>query len=276
MPVSQTYRDELNADTTLHSGGMIAWLYEQAGRAVIDNMMGSAVIDDDAFDVYITNFILANPQEEEEEDWTKHEIYVYQASEWFADTEIGDPNFPGPTVGDLYGVYLGLSTATNPDEYRKLNETLFANGWYGVGATVESLENQGANERAFANAVNSLVARNLSPIVQKEEDGYLVWDYSNLGTKPFTSHAGGEMRLTEDQINSMSSNAAQSVFGRAPNDQEKTMVSRMVRALEASGVHRPQGADVRAELRRAAPVEARTQDMSGVLQDFMSIVAAGG
>jgi hypothetical protein len=273
MPVSQAYRDELNADTTLHPGGMIAWMYELAGRAVVDNMMSSPIIDDDAFDVYITNFILANPQEEEEEDWTKHEIYVYQASEWFADTEIGDPNFPGSTVGDLYGVYLGLSTATNPDEYRKLNETLFANGWYGVGATVESLENQGANERAFANAVNSLVARNLSPIVQKEEDGYLVWDYSNLGTKPFTSHAGGEMRLTEDQINSMSDNAAQTVFGRAPSDQEKTMVLNLVRGLEASGVHRPGASDARAELRRGAPVEARTQDMSGVLQNFMSIVA---
>jgi len=273
MAVSQAYRDELNADTTFHSGGMIAWLYEVAGRAYIDNMMGSTVMDDDAFDVYLHNFILARPQEDEEEDWTKHEIYVYQASEWFADTEIGDPNFPGPTVGDLYGVYLGLSTATNPDEYRKLNETLFANGWYGVGATVESLENQGANERAFANAVNSLVARNLSPIVQKEEDGYLVWDYSNLGTKPFTSHADGEMRLTEDQINSMSDNAAQTVFGRAPSDQEKTMVLNLVRGLEASGVHRPGAADARAELRRGAPVEARTQDMSGVLQNFMSIVA---
>ena len=272
MAVSQAYRDELNADTTFHPGGMIAWLYEVAGRAHIDNMMGSSIMDDDAFDVYLHNFILARPQEEEE-DWTKHEIYVYQASEWFADTEIGDPNFPGPTVGDLYGVYLALSTATNPDEYRKLNETLFANGWYGVGATVESLENQGANEQAFASAVNSLVARGLSPIVQKEEDGYLVWDYSNLGTKPFTSHADGEMRLTKDQIDSMADNAAQTVFGRAPSDQEKTMVLNLVRGLEASGVHRPGASDARAELRRGAPVEARTQDMSGVLRNFMSIVA---
>jgi hypothetical protein len=273
MAVSQAYRDELNADTTFHPGGMIAWLYEVAGRAHIDNMMGSSIMDDDAFDVYLHNFILARPQEEEE-DWTKHEIYVYQASEWFADTEIGDPNFPGPTVGDLYGVYLALSTATNPDEYRKLNETLFANGWYGVGATVESLENQGANEQAFASAVNSLVARGLSPIVQKEEDGYLVWDYSNLGTKPFTdTTADGEMRLTKDQIDSMADNAAQTVFGRAPSDQEKTMVLNLVRGLEASGVHRPGASDARAELRRGAPVEARTQDMSGVLRNFMSIVA---
>ena len=273
MAVTQAYIDQLNADTSLHSGGMIAWLYEVTSRVVIEQMLRSnSTVTDDYLAQFLYDQMLLN-QEEEEEDWTKHEIYVYQASEWFADTEIGDPNFPGSTVGDLYGLYIGLSTATNPDEYRKLNETLFANGWYGVGATVESLENQGANERAFANAVNSLVARGLSPIVQKEEDGYLVWDYSNLGTKPFTSHAGGEMRLTEDQINSMADNAAQTVFGRAPSDQEKTMVLNLVRGLEASGVHRPGAADARAELRRGAPVEARTQDMSGVLQNFMSIVA---
>ena len=99
-------------------------------------------------------------------------------------------------------------------------------------------------------------------------------DFTNLGNTPFTdTTTDGEMRLTEDQINSMADNAAQTVFGRAPSDQEKTMVLNLVRGLEASGVHRPGAADARAELRRGAPVEARTQDMSGVLQNFMSIVA---
>ena len=99
-------------------------------------------------------------------------------------------------------------------------------------------------------------------------------DFTNLGNTPFTdTTTDGEMRLTEDQINSMSDNAAQTVFGRAPSDQEKMMVLNLVRGLEASGIHRPGASDARAELRRGAPVEARTQDMSGVLQNFMSIVA---
>jgi len=226
--------------------------------------------------------------EDEAEDWTEQEYWIARNTNFHGDTELSDSGAPDRTLSDLYDVRKMLMQY-DPETYRELNEALFANGWYGVGATAESLDNRGASERAFHNAVDELVGQsNSSPIrwgdsehnvdlnaalMENKSLSGLV-DFSNLGNTPFTdTTADGEMRLTKDQINSMADNAAQTVFGRAPSDQEKTMVLNLVRGLEASGVHRPGAADARAELRRAAPVEARTQDMSGVLQNFMSIVA---
>ena len=229
--------------------------------------------------------------EDEAEDWTEREYWIARNTNFHGDTELRDSGAPDRTLSDLYDVREMLMQY-DPETYRELNEALFANGWYGVGATAESLDNRGASERAFHNAVDELVGQsNSSPIRFAGDWGDSEYnvdlnaalmegnlsglvDFSNLGNTPFTdTTATGEMRLTEDQINSMADNAAQTVFGRAPSDQEKTMVLNLVRALEASGVHSPHAADVRAELRRGAPVEARTQDMSGVLRNFMSIVA---
>ena len=226
--------------------------------------------------------------EDEAEDWTEQEYWIARNTNFHGDTELSDSGAPDRTLSDLYDVRKMLMQY-DPETYRELNEALFANGWYGVGATAESLDNRGASERAFHNAVDELVGQsNSSPIrwgdsehnvdlnaalMENKSLSGLV-DFSNLGNTPFTdTTADGEMRLTKDQINSMADNAAQTVFGRAPSDQEKTMVLNLVRGLEASGVHRPGASDARAELRRGAPVEARTQDMSGVLRNFMSIVA---
>jgi len=229
--------------------------------------------------------------EDEAEDWTERDYYIADATIFHGDTEL--PNSGGAegetrTLTDLYDLR-DLLMEWYPGEYRELNEALFANGWYGQGATAESLNNRGASNAAFNHAVDELVGSDTSPIRWGGDikdfqstrmpvsfaNAYSM-DFSNLGNTLFTdTTADGEIRLTEDQINSMADNAAQAVFGRAPSDQEKTMVLNLVRGLEASGVHRPGASDARAELRRAAPVEARTQDMSGVLQNFMSIVAGG-
>jgi len=254
-------------------------------KTVVDNIVNAR--SDTALATWIAE--VTDIHGEPEEEWTDREYWILNNTDFVGDTELRDSGASDRTLGDLYDVREMLMKHS-PETYRELNEALFANGWYGQGATAESLDNRGASERAFHSAVNELVGQSNSSPIRWEgmlhqtlmegsmEDvmASLSVDFTNLGNTPFTdTTTDGEMRLTEDQINSMSDNAAQTVFGRAPSDQEKMMVLNLVRGLEASGVHRPGASDARAELRRAAPVEARTQDMSGVLQNFMSIVAGG-
>ena len=266
----------------LTDDGTLDWLYSVYPKAIVDDIVGTR--SDTALAAFIAEAI--DIHGEPEKEWTDREYWILNNTDFVGDTELRDSGASDRTLGDLYDVREMLMKHS-PETYRELNEALFANGWYGQGATAESLDNRGASERAFHSAVNELVGQsNSSPIrwegmlhevlmegTMEDVMASLSVDFSNLGNPPFTSHADGEMRLTEHQINSMTDNAAQTVFGRAPSDQEKTMVLNLVRGLEASGVHRPGASDARAELRRAAPVEARTQDMSGVLQNFMSIVA---
>ena len=264
--------------------GTLEWLYSVYPKAIVDDIVGTR--SDTALAAFIAEAI--DIHGEPEKEWTDREYWILNNTDFVGDTELRDSGAPDRTLSDLYDVREMLMKHS-PETYRELNEALFANGWYGQGATAESLDNRGASERAFHSAVNELVGQsNSSPIrwegmlhdvlmtkgTMEDVMASLSVDFSNLGNTPFTdTTTDGEMRLTEDQINSMSDNAAQTVFGRAPSDQEKTMVLNLVRGLEASGVHRPGASDARAELRRGAPVEARTQDMSGVLQNFMSIVA---
>jgi len=277
MAIGADYRREITDDGTLE------WLYSIYGKATVDGILDSR--NDQGVANFVKDSIDAHGVPEEE--WTDREYWILNNTDFVGDTELRDSGASDRTLGDLYDVREMLMKHS-PETYRELNEALFANGWYGQGATAESLDNRGASERAFHSAVNELVGQSNSSPIRWEgmlhevlmegsmEDvmASLSVDFTNLGNTPFTdTTADGEMRLTEDQINSMSDNAAQTVFGRAPSDQEKMMVLNLVRGLEASGVHRPGASDARAELRRAAPVEARTQDMSGVLQNFMSIVA---
>ena len=264
--------------------GTLEWLYSVYPKAIVDDIVGTR--SDTALAAFIAEAI--DIHGEPEKEWTDREYWILNNTDFVGDTELRDSGAPDRTLSDLYDVREMLMKHS-PETYRELNEALFANGWYGQGATAESLDNRGASERAFHSAVNELVGQsNSSPIrwegmlhdvlmtkgTMEDVMASLSVDFSNLGNTPFTdTTTDGEMRLTEDQINSMADSAAQTVFGRAPSDQEKTMVLNLVRGLEASGVHRPDASDARAELRRAAPVEARTQDMSGVLQNFMSIVA---
>ena len=274
---SAKYQQELTADGTLE------WLYSIYGEATVTPIVNTR--SDTALAAWIATAI--DIHGEPEEEWTDREYWILNNTDFVGDTELRDSGAPDRTLGDLYDVREMLMKHS-PETYRELNEALFANGWYGQGATAESLDNRGASERAFHSAVNELVGQSNSSPIRWEgmlhqtlmegsmEDvmASLSVDFTNLGNTPFTdTTTDGEMRLTKDQINSMADNAAQTVFGRAPSDQEKMMVLNLVRGLEASGVHRPGASDARAELRRAAPVEARTQDMSGVLQNFMSIVA---
>jgi len=277
MAIGADYRREITDDGTLE------WLYSIYGKATVDGILDSR--NDQGVANFVKDSIDAHGVPEEE--WTDREYWILNNTDFVGDTELRDSGASDRTLGDLYDVREMLMKHS-PGTYRELNEALFANGWYGQGATAESLDNRGASERAFHSAVNELVGQSNSSPIRWEgmlhqtlmegsmEDvmASLSVDFTNLGNTPFTdTTTDGEMRLTEDQINSMSDNAAQTVFGRAPSDQEKMMVLNLVRGLEASGVHRPGASDARAELRRAAPVEARTQDMSGVLQNFMSIVA---
>ena len=263
--------------------GTLDWLYSVYPKAIVDDIVGTR--SDTALAAFIAEAI--DIHGEPEKEWTDREYWILNNTDFVGDTELRDSGAPDRTLSDLYDVREMLMKHS-PETYRELNEALFANGWYGQGATVEALDNRGASERAFHSAVNELVGQsNSSPIrwegnlhqtlmegTMEDVMASLSVDFTNLGNTPFTdTTTDGEMRLTKDQINSMADNAAQTVFGRAPSDQEKTMVLNLVRGLEASGVHRPGAADARAELRRGAPVEARTQDMSGVLQNFMSIVA---
>ena len=283
MAISADYRREITEDGTLE------WLYSvYRSQTTVDQILDSR--DDQGVANFIKDSIDVHGVPEKE--WTDREYWILNNTDFVGDTELRDSGAPGRTLSDLYDVRETLMKNV-PGIYRELNEALFANGWYGQGATAESLDNRGASERAFHSAVNELVGQSNSSPIRWEgnlhdvlmtvpgvsEDvwrDHLSVDFTNLGNTPFTdTTANGGMRLTKDQINSMADNAAQTVFGRAPSDQEKTMVLNLVRGLEASGVHRPGAADARAELRRAAPVEARTQDMSGVLQNFMSIVAGG-
>ena len=263
--------------------GTLEWLYSVYPKAVVDDIVGTR--SDTALATWIAE--VRDIHGEPEEEWTDREYWILNNTDFVGDTELRDSGASDRTLGDLYDVREMLMKHS-PETYRELNEALFANGWYGQGATAESLDNRGASERAFHSAVNELVGQSNSSPIRWEgmlhevlmegsmEDvmASLSVDFTNLGNTPFTdTTTDGEMRLTKDQINSMADNAAQTVFGRAPSDQEQMMVLNLVRGLEASGVHRPGASDARAELRRAAPVEARTQDMSGVLQNFMSIVA---
>ena len=266
--------------------GTLDWLYSVYPKAIVDDIVGTR--SDTALAAFIAE--ASDIHGEPEKEWTDREYWILNNTDFVGDTELRDSGASDRTLGDLYDVREMLMKHS-PETYRELNEALFANGWYGQGATAESLDNRGASERAFHSAVNELVGQSNSSPIRWEgnlhdvlmtapgvsEDvwrDHLSVDFTNLGNTPFTdTTTDGEMRLTEDQINSMADSAAQTVFGRAPSDQEKTMVLNLVRGLEASGVHRPGASDARAELRRGAPVEARTQDMSGVLQNFMSIVA---
>ena len=263
--------------------GTLEWLYSVYPKTIVDNIVNAR--SDTALATWIAE--AKDIHGEPEKEWTDREYWILNNTDFVGDTELRDSGAPDRTLSDLYDVREMLMKHS-PETYRELNEALFANGWYGQGATVEALDNRGASERAFHSAVNELVGQsNSSPIrwegnlhqtlmegTMEDVMASLSVDFTNLGNTPSTdTTADGEMRLTKDQINSMADNAAQTVFGRAPSDQEKTMVLNLVRGLEASGVHRPGASDARAELRRGAPVEARTQDMSGVLRNFMSIVA---
>ena len=266
---------EITADGTLE------WLYSvYRSKATVDGIHDSR--NDQGVATFVKDSIDAHGVPEEE--WTDREYWILNNTDFVGDTELRDSGASDRTLGDLYDVREMLMKHS-PETYRELNEALFANGWYGQGATAEALNNRGASNAAFNHAVDELVGSDTSPIRWGGDikdfqstrmpvsfaNAYSM-DFSNLGNTPFTdTTADGEMRLTEDQINSMADNAAQTVFGRAPSDQEKMMVLNLVRGLEASGVHRPGASDARAELRRAAPVEARTQDMAGGVQKFMAI-----
>lgn len=251
----------------------IDFLVSEYDQNIIDGIMQSSTTTDaDLLNLYMD---AVDTHGEPEPDWTNKEWYVYANTNYQAGTTIGET---GDTVGDLYDVYFQLQ-AGDPAEYRRLNETLLANGWYGSGATVESLTNRGASERAFGNAVDSLVARGKSPIgwdsnyyADLLENKTPAVTFDNLGNE--TPVDGGKLvrRMTEAQVFSSADSAAMQTFGRSASSQERQLALKVVRSLEESEVSTPGVADIESALREASPVEARERDMSGALQNFMSIV----
>ena len=241
------------------------------GQNNIDSIMQSS--DDDQIVALYMDAV--DTHGEPEPDWTNKEWYIYANTNYQAGTIIGAS---GRTVGELYDVYFQLQ-ADDPGQYRRLNETLLANGWYGTGATIDSLKNRGASERAFGDAVDSLVARGESPIgwdsnyyADLLENKAPAVTFDNLGNEKPVDGGGLVRRMTEAQVFSSADAAARQTFGRSASSQERQLALSVVRSLEESEVSQPGVADIESALREASPVEARERDMSGALQNFMSIV----
>tara|TARA_R100001594_G_scaffold111568_1_gene146366 strand:+ start:668 stop:1639 length:972 start_codon:yes stop_codon:yes gene_type:complete len=209
-------------------------------------------------------------------DWTNLEFYIHANTDFRGETEIGDT---GLTVENQYTWYFDLEN--DPEKLRELHETLFANGFYSAGSSSDAIDNAGASMRAFHNAVNELVARGKAPIAYNfmgrdvSEDPLRYgeqFSFEELGTKAFT---GGSSKpvWTDDFIHNMGDQAGQRVFGRDLSDQERELTLSLVRGLESDDTYQgPSAADIDAALEKNNPVEAKTMDMSGVLQNFASLV----
>ena len=222
---------------------------------------------DRVYKVYTDSMLGVDPKQ----TWSEIEWYIFNNTDFTGETEIGGT---GVTVQDQYEHYFYMED-NSPELFRELHETLFANGFYGQGASEESMNNKTASTNAFHNAINELVARGKVPIAQDFDRDALQVSYSfkHLGVEPFEGVTKDTPVWTDEFIHNMGDQAGQRVFGRDLSDQERELTLSLVRGLESDDTYQgPSAADIDAALEKSNPVEAKTMDMSGVLQNFASLV----
>ena len=241
----------------------------------------------------------AQREAEEAENMSPEDRAVARRSGYYADTAVGGTDM---TVGDIYEIYYWLEKKM-PDEYRRLNEALLANGWFGVSADADDFDNVSRRNNAFDDAVEMLVGRGESPFgtVWAHQDFYdaminPVWtlaptdprykpppefDFSGLGGKPPSSGGGGEepqpiSRFTEAQVADLANTAAGTTFGRNASMEEQALALSIVRGLEdtrrGTTIYQPGSADLEAAFREASPEEAEHRGVESSLRMLMQLV----
>jgi hypothetical protein len=241
----------------------------------------------------------AQREAEEAEYMSPEDRAVRRRSGYYADTAVGGTDM---TVGDIYEIYYWLEEEV-PDEYRRLNEALLANGWFGVSADADDFDNVSRRNNAFDDAVEMLVGRGESPFgdVWARSDFSAamenpVWtlaptdprykpppefDFSGLGGKPPSSGGGGEepqriSRFTEAQVADLANTAAGTTFGRNASMEEQALALSVVRGLEdtqrGTTIYQPGSADLEAAFREASPEEAEHRGVESSLRMLMQLV----
>lgn len=242
----------------------------------------------------------AQREAEEAEYMSPEDRAVRRRSGYYADTAVGGTDM---TVGDIYEIYYWLEEEV-PDEYRRLNEALLANGWFGVSADADDFDNVSRRNNAFDDAVEMLVGRGESPFgtVWAHQDFFAamenpVWtlaptdprykpppefDFSGLGGKPPSSGGGGGeepqriSRFTEAQVADLANTAAGTTFGRNASMEEQALALSVVRGLEdtqrGTTIYQPGSADLEAAFREASPEEAEHRGVESSLRMLMQLV----
>jgi hypothetical protein len=275
--------DVVTDPTSVLTEEQLEFLYGEYGlnaNLMINNAYDVALVNADSlgvdaddfaqtkiFQLYNDSMVGVDPKQ----TWSQIEWYIFNNTDFTGETEIGGT---GVTVQNQYEHYFDLED-NKPEEFRELHETLFANGFYGQGASEESMNNKTASTNAFHNAINELVARGKVPIAQDfdQEAMQVSYSFKHLGVEPFEGVTKDTPVWTDDFIHNMGDQAGQRVFGRDLSDQERELTLSLVRGLESDDTYQgPSAADIDAALEESNPVEAKTMDMSGVLQNFASLV----